>query len=318
MTKVLAWAFVHDLKKNSPFANVKIMNDEMKAGSFITYIRENYENFTDRQKNECVFILPSKEKDFIFSQEVVQRTLVDNIMNLFAEIKKEGISGVWSKAMFVDEKIGDLMVIVLKKIDTCRKTALNLLPRTYLFPLISDLAFMNMMYSKNPRAKATIGFWLYYLLYKYRRDIIEEEKHIIDTLLIYALKNNIDFFVIIMDRIKENSFEIDSKNNHSLSNYIKHTKDWKYVDSKLCLYELIFFFSDNGVSHRQKLSKDEQFYWCKRLDEELQIDEIVNYTERTIIHYDRYENEARAFYAAEIYNFIQEEIDKNNYKIIEL
>lgn len=239
-------------------------------------------------------------------------------MNLFAVIKKEGISGVWSKAMFVDDKIGDLMVTVLKKIDACRKTALTLLPRTYLFPLISDLAFMNMMYSKNPQAKAPVGFWLYYLLYKYRQDIIEEEKHIIDTLIIFALKNNIDFFVKIMDRIKSNSFEIGSNNGHSQSNYIKHTEDWKYVDSKLCLYELIFYFSDNGASHWQKLSKEEQFYWCKRLDEELQIDEIVNYTERTVTHSYRYENEARVFYAAEIYNFIQEEIDKNNYKIIEL
>ena len=243
-TKLLVWAFVHDLKKLSDFGDKGIMNDEENTKAFDEFIKANYDNFTDEQKDECVMLYPETYKKYIPSNKIYQRLVNDTVMSMATTIRRWGICGSYAVAAISgDETISRLMVTTIKKIDSNKKLSLTL-PSEYHFPLIVSLTFMNIMYGNNNQIKAPIGFWLYYLLFGYRSRCSEEEIPFINTLIIFTLRNNTKSFSKLINVVKQTMFndEVVTKGFLRTSTRMVQT-NWTRRDDVTCIYELIYYSS---------------------------------------------------------------------------
>ena len=320
-TKALVWAFVHDLKKLTDFSDLldkKIMNDEGNAKAFGKFIKANYDNFTDEQKDECVLLYPDIYKKYTPSNEICQRLVIDTFMSLATTIRRWGIGGTYAAAVIGgNETVSRLMVTTLKKIDSNKNRTLSL-PYDYQFPLIVCFTFMNIMYGNNKPIKAPIGFWLYYLLFKYRERCTEKELPLINTLLVFTLKNNMDSFSKLINVVKHTTFkdEIGSKNFFE-TNAKTISLTWTDRDDVTCVLEIICHFTENGESQWQKLSEQEQRFWSKRLDDEIEYESIHQYLQGNCWHTVMGMDKQREFYANQLFEYIKSEIDKNNFYLRE-
>lgn len=313
-TKLLVWAFVHDLKKLSDFGDKRIMNDEENTKAFEEFIKANYDNFTDEQKDECVLLYPETYKRYIPSNIIYQKLVNDTVMSMATIIRRWGIWGSYAVAAISgDETISRLMVTTLKKIDSNKKLSLTL-PPEYHFPLIVSLTFMNIMYGNNSQIKAPIGFWLYYLLFGYRSRCSEEEIPFINTLIVFTLRNNTESFSKLINVVKQTMFndEVVTKGFLRTSTRMVQT-NWTRRDDATCIYELIYYFSDNGESLWQKLSVQEQQFWSKRLDDEIEYEAILQHFQGDDRHTTMGMDKQREFYAKQLYEYIKSEIENNNF-----
>ena len=320
-TKVLVWAFVHDLKKLTDFAGLldkEIINDEGNTKAFGEFIKANYDNFTDEQKDECVLLYPDIYKKYTPSNEIYQRLVIDTIMSMATTIRRWGIGGTYAVAVIGgNETVSRLMVTTLKKIDTNKKRTLSL-PYEYHFPLIVCLTFMNIMYGNNKPIKAPVGFWLYFLLFKYRERCSEKELPLINTLLAFTLKKNIDSFSKLINVVKQTTFndEIVTQDFFGIkTGTISST--WMDRDDVTCILEIICHFTGNGESQWQKLSEQEQHFWSKRLDDEIEYESIHKYFQGDCCHTVMWIDKQREFYANQLFEYIKSEIDKNNFYLRE-
>lgn len=313
-TKVLAWAFVHDLKKLSDFGDKGIMNDEENTKAFGEFIKANYDSFTNEQKDECVLLYPDTYKKYTPSNEIYQRLVIDTMMSMATTIRRWGIGGSYAVAAIAgDEVVSRLMVTTIKKIDSNKKLTLTL-PTEYHFPLIVSLTFMNIMYGDNIPIKAPIGFWLYYLLYGYQKSCSEEELPFINTLLVFTLRNNSDSFSKLINVIKQTTFndEIVMKGFFGTKTRMVQS-NWARRDDLTCIYELVYHFTGNGESQWQKLSVQEQQFWSKRLDDEIGYESILKHFQGDGRHTVMGMDKQREFYASQLYEYIKSEIDNNNF-----
>lgn len=313
-TKVLVWAFVHDLKKLSDFGDKEIMNNEENTKAFEEFIKSNYDNFTDEQKDECVLLYPETYKKYIPSNEIYQRLVIDTLMSMATIIRRLGIGGTYAVAAISgDETVSRLMVTTIKKIDRNKKLTLTL-PTEYHFPLIVSLTFMNIMYGNNIPIKAPIGFWLYYLLFSYRSRCSEEEMPFINTLIVFTLRNNTDSFSKLINVVKQATFndEVVTKGFWGTKTR-KVQSTWTRCDDVACIYELIFYFTGNGESQWQKLSVQEQKFWSKRLDNEIGYEAILQHFQGDCRHTAMGMDKQREFYAKHLYEYIKAEIENNNF-----
>ena len=313
-TKLLVWAFVHDLKKLSDFGDKEIMNDEENTKAFEEFIKANYDNFTDEQKDECVLLYPETYKKYIPSNIIYQKLVNDTVMSMATTIRRWGICGSYAVAAISgDETISRLMVTTIKKIDSNKKLSLTL-PSEYHFPLIVSLTFMNIMYGNNRQIKAPIGFWLYYLLFGYRSRCSEEEIPFINTLIVFTLRNNTESFSKLINVVKQTMFndEVVTKGFLRTSTRMVQT-NWTRRDDVTCIYELIYYFSDNGESLWQKLSVQEQQFWSKRLDDEIEYEAILQHFQGDDRHTTMGMDKQREFYAKQLYEYIKSEIENNNF-----
>lgn len=313
-TKVLAWAFVHDLKKLSDFGDKGIMNDEENTRAFEEFIKANYDSFTNEQKDECVLLYPNTYKKYTPSNEICQRLVIDTVMSLAATIRRWGIGGTYAVAAISgDETISRLMVTTIKKIDNNKKLTLTL-PTEYHFPLILSLIFMNIMYGNNISVKAPIGFWLYYMLFGYRDRCSEEELPFINTLLVFTLRNNTNSFSKLINVVKQTTFNTEVVTKGFFGTKTRTVQStWTNRDDMTCIYELIFYFTGNGESQWQKLSVQEQQFWSKRLDNEIEYEAILQHLQGDCRHTVMGMDKQREFYAKHLYEYIKAEIENNNF-----
>ena len=79
------------------------------------------------------------------------------------------------------------------------------------------------------------------------------------------------------------------------------------------MYELIYYFSDNGESLWQKLSVQEQQFWSKRLDDEIEYEAILQHFQGDDKHTTMGMDKQREFYAKQLYEYIKSEIENNNF-----
>lgn len=229
-------------------------------------------------------------------------------------IRRWGICGSYAVAAISgDETISRLMVTTIKKIDSNKKLSLTL-PSEYHFPLIVSLTFMNIMYGNNSQIKAPIGFWLYYLLFGYRSRCSEEEIPFINTLIVFTLRNNTESFSKLINVVKQTMFndEVVTKGFLRTSTRMVQT-NWTRRDDVTCIYELIYYFSDNGESLWQKLSVQEQQFWSKRLDDEIEYEAILQHFQGDDKHTTMEMDKQREFYAKQLYEYIKSEIENNNF-----
>jgi len=313
-TKILVWAFVHDLKKLSNLGNKGIMNDEENTKAFEEFIKANYDNFTNEQKDECFLLYPDTYKKYTPSNEIYQGLVIDTIMSMATTIRRWGIGGTYAIAAITgDEEVSRLIVTTIKKIDRNKKLTLTL-PTEYHFPLIVSLTFLNIIYGDDITIKAPIGFWLYYLLYDYRKRCSEEELPLINTLLVFTLRNNSDSFSKLINVIKQATFndEIVTKGFFFTKTRMVQS-NWKSRDDLTCIYELVYHFTGNGESQWQKLSEQEKQFWCKRLDDEIEYNSILQQIQRDARHNAMGMDKQREFYACQLYEHIKSEIENNNF-----
>ena len=313
-TKVLAWAFVYDLKKLTDFGEKQIMNDEENTRAFGEFIKTNYDNFTNEQKDECLMLYPDIYKKYTPSDEIYQRLVIDTMMNMATTIRRWGIGGTYAVAAIAgNETVSRLMVTTIKKIDSYKKITLTL-PSEYHFPLIVSLTVMNIMYGNNIPIKAPIGYWLYYLLFGYRKRCSEEELPFINTLLVFTLRNNSDSFSKLINVIKQTTFNEEVVTKGFFGTKIRTFQStWSNRDDITCIYELIYHFTGNGGSQWEKLSEQEQTFWSKRLDDEIEYESIRQHFQGEGRHTVRGMDKQREFYANQVYEYIKSEIEKNNF-----
>lgn len=313
-TKVLAWAFVHDLKKLTDFGDKGIMNDEENTKAFREFIKAKYDNFTNEQKDECVMLYPDIYKKYTPSDEIYQRLVTDTMMSMATTIRRWGLGGTYAVAAIAgNETVSRLMVTTIKKIDSNKKITLTL-PSEYHFPLIVSLTFMNIMYGNNIPIKAPIGYWLYYLLYGYRKRCSEEELPFINTLLVFTLRNNSDSFSKLINVIKQTTFNDEVLTKGFFGTKVRKVQStWSNRDDLTCIYEIIYHFTGNGESLWQKLSVQEQQFWSKRLDDEIEYESILKHFQGDVRHTVMGMDNQREFYANQVYEYIKSEIEKNNF-----
>lgn len=313
-SKVLAWAFVHDLKKLTDFGENRIMNDEENTKAFGEFIKANYNNFTDEQKDECVLLYPDTYKKHIPSNEFYQRLVIDTMMSMATTIRRWGIGGTYAVATIAgNETVSRLMVTTIKKIDSNKKLTLTL-STEYHFPLIVSLTFMNMMYGNNIPIKAPIGFWLYYLLFGYRSRCSEEELPFINTFLVFTLRNNTDSFSKLINVVKQTTFNTEVVTKGFFGTKTRTVQStWTNRDDVTCIYELVYYYADNCESQWQRLSVQEQQFLSKRLDDEIEYEAIRQHFQGDGRHTVMGMDKQREFYAKQVYEYIKSEIDKNNF-----
>ena len=173
---------------------------------------------------------------------------------------------------------------------------------------------MNIMYGNNIPIKAPIGFWLYYLLYGYRKRCSEEELPFINTLLVFTLRNNSDSFSKLINVIKQETFndEIVTKGFFGTKTRMVQS-NWTRRDDLTCIYELVYHFTGNGESQWQKLSVQEQQFWSKRLDDEIEYESFLQHFQGDGRHTVMGMDKQREFYATQLYEYIKSEIENNNF-----
>ncbi len=312
-TKLLVWAFIHDLKEMSPWCNERIMNDEEKTLEFIEFLKSHYDGFSDEQKNECLYILSEKQYQVTPTLDVYRELAIYGLMSMAINVRKWGIGGSYAVVEIAGNKeVKELMERTVKVLFGNTDLIFDL-PQEYQFPLIIDLVFVNLMYFDVDPVHAPTGYWLYYLLYKYRNNCSKEELPLINTLLVYALKNNMNHFSKIFKTIKREVFEYDFENKGFWGPKIAHMKDsWSNCEDKWCISELIYHFSDGCKSQWENFSEEEKQLWIKRLDNELEYDEFYKFFQgdgrHTVIGMEK----QREYYAESLFQYIKNEIFDNN------
>lgn len=309
-TKLLVWAFVHDLKKDSEIEKLYLMNDENNTKLFEEYVHKHYEYFTEEKKNECVIVFPDIYEKFIPSTNVSQRLLTDNIMSLATIIRRWGVGGTYAISSIVgDKNVCNLMMTVAKKMFN-NKSLIKSLPQDFWFPLISVLSYINIMYKNNPKVKNPTGFWLYYYLYKYRKQCQYKDIAMIDTLTAFALMSNSSSFMKLINANKGCKCKVEfmwfGREN-------VYDSSWATESDESALYELIYYFSNECRGFWNELSAQEQEFWPKRWDDEIGYDEILQKLNRSGHHTWMGIKSEREFYARKIYEAIGLEQEKGNY-----
>lgn len=311
-TAILVWAFAHDLIKSLNFSEKNIITNNENAITFESqYIKSNYNNFSDNQKDECVIVYPNQYKQYTHSEEVILQRTIDTIMNMAVIIRKRGIIGTFALASIIaDETMSRLIVATIKHIDRNKKTVFSL-PQEFQFQMISTLVFFNLIYGNNNEVKAPIGYWLYYLLYKYKEQCSEKELPLIKCLLIFTLKNNISSFSKLLGYIKNEPFQYEIQPN----SFFKTS--WATRNDLACVMELIYYYCDNGHSQWESLSERERTFISKRFDDEIEYEKIIQYLNRDVSHTFVGIKDESEFYSRKIYEFIKKEIQRGNYYLRE-
>lgn len=304
-TKILAWAFIHDLKKGTTIEDLRIMNDENNTNQFEEYVRSNYNDFSDEKKNECVMVFPDTYEKYIPSESIFQRLLIDNIMSMATIIKHWGIGGTFAASSIGgDENITNLMMNVAKKMFS-NKSLTQSIPQDYWFPFITVLSYINVMYNNNPKVKIPTGFWLYYYLYKYRKHCQQEEIALINTITAFTLMNNSSSFMSLINSIKMNRCKTRAGES-----------SWSTRSNEAALYELVFHFSNECKGFWNELSPQEQQLWPKRWDDEIGYNEILEFFNGDGHHTFMGVEDEREYYANIIFETIELEQEKGNYSML--
>ena len=89
--------------------------------------------------------------------------------------------------------------------------------------------------------------------------------------------------------------------------------NWTRRDDLTCIYELVYHFTGNGESQWQKLSVQEQQFWSKRLDDEIEYESILQHFQVDGRHTVMGMDKQREFYASQLYEYIKSEIENNNF-----
>ena len=305
-TKILVWAFVHDLKKGSDIKELCVMNDENNTILFEEYVRNHYESFSEEKKNECVMVFPDIYEKYIPSEIVYQRLLTDNIMSLASVIRRWGIGGSYAISSIAgDTNVSKLMVNVVKKIFNNKKQMLSL-SQEYVFPLIAVLTYMNIMYNNNLQVKAPMGFWLYYFLFNYRKQCQKEDLPLINTLIAFTLVNNSSSFIKLINANKR--CRCMTKVGDS---------SWATMRDESALFELVFYFSNECKGFWDELSANEQEFWPKRFENEMGYAEILQYLKEDGNHTWMGIADEREFYANKLYESISSELASGNFNMRE-
>ena len=303
-TKILVWAFVHDLKKDSDTENLCVMNNENNTKIFEKFIHEHYDSFSEDKKNECVMVFPDTYEKYIPSENVYRRLLTDNIMSMASIIRRYGIGGCYAiSAVENGGQIGKLMVTVLTKMFNNRKQMLSV-SQNEMLPLIIVLTFSNTMYNNNLAVKVPLGFWLYYYLYRYRNCCQEIDLPLVNTLITFTLINNSSSFEKLLNACKMDKCVTKMREN-----------SWSTIQDTYALYELVFLFSNKCTGYWDKLSFQEQQLFPKRINEELGLDGILQYLNSSILHTCRGMEDEREFYARRIYELIAYEMESGDFKM---
>ena len=313
-TKILVWAFVHDLKKNLEVASLKIMNDENSTRLFEECIHNHYDNLSEEKKNECVMVFPNIYDRYIPSTTISQRLLIDNIMSMATIIRKWGIGGTYAvSSIGGDKNVCDLMMTVAKKIFN-NKSLIRSIPKEVWFPFISVLSYLNVMYNNNPNVKVPTGFWLYYYLYKYRTQCQQEDIAMINTLTAFVLMSNSSSFMRLINANKSCKCNVEfmwSGKQQILNG------SWAIASDEYALYELIYYFSNECKGNWEELSSKEQEFWHQSWDDEMAYDEILVYLNHSVNHTWMGIHSERVFYAKKLYEAIDAELERGNYCMLE-
>lgn len=305
-TKILAWAFIHDLKKGSSIEGLRIMNDENNTTLFEEYVRSHYDDFSDEKKNECVMVFPDIYENYLPSETIFLRLLTDNIMSMATIIKRWGIGGTFAASSIVgDENITKLMMNVAKKLFN-NKSLIRLIPQDYWFPFITVLSFMNVMYNDNPKVKVPTGFWLYYYLYKYREKCQQEDIPLVDSITAFTLMNNRFSFMNLINTIKMNRCKTRVCES-----------SWSTRSNEAALYELVFYYSNGCKGFWNELTPQEQQLWPKRWDDEIGYNELLEYFQGDGHHTFMGVEEERGYYANKLFEAIESEMGKGNFCMLE-
>lgn len=305
-TKILAWAFIHDLRKGTSIENLPIMNDENNTTLFEEYVHCNYNGFSDEKKNECVMVFPDTYEKYIPSETIFQRLLIDSIMSLASIIKRLGIGGTFAASSIGgDENITKLMMNVAKKLFN-NKNLIKSIPQDYWFPYITVLSYINVVYNNNPKVKIPTGCWLYYFLYKYRKQCQQEDIALINTITAFTLINNSSSFMSLINAIKMNRCKTRVCES-----------SWSTRSDEAALYELVFYFSNGCKGFWNELSPQEQQLWPKRWDDEIDYGEILDYLKGDANHTFMGIEDEREYYANILFEAIESEFGKGNFCILE-
>lgn len=300
-TKILAWAFIHDLKKGSSIEELCIMNDENNTTLFKEYVRSHYDDFSDEKKNECVMVFPDIYEKYIPSDTIFQRLLTDNIMSMATIIKHWGMDSVLAASYILgDENITKLMMNVAKKLFN-NKNLIKSIPQDYWLPFITVLSYMNVMYNNNIQVKAPLGFWLYYYLFKYRQQCQPEDLPLVNTLTAFALVNNSSSFIKLINANKKCMCKTKVGNS-----------SWATKRDETALFELVFHFSNGCKGFWDELTPDEQQFWSKRLNDEMGYAEMLQYLQGDVNHTFWGIEDERVFYANKLYESIESELENGN------
>lgn len=314
-TKLLVWAFIHDLKKDSNLEGLSVMNDENNTKLFEDFVRNHYDYFTEEKKNESVMVFPDIYEKYIPSTAISQRLLTDNIMSLATIIRKWGVGGTYAiSSIGGDKNVCNLMMTVAKKLFN-NKSLIKSIPKEDWFPFISVLSYLNVMYNNNPKVKVPTGFWLYYYLYKYRIQCQQEDVALINTLIAFVLMSNSSSFMKLINENK--GYECKVVLMRSGRKIVFDGNSWARESDESALYELIYYFSNECHGYWDGLTAEEQHFWPKRWDDEVGYDEILDYLNGSVHHTWMGIQSEREFYAKKLYEAIDMEQEKGNYCMLE-
>lgn len=301
-TIVLAYSFLHDLKKYSSQVSKWIMINEQEYFKFSSFIENNYGHLDNEQKDECAFLYPDQFKKLTSSASIQQYLIVEHVVNLANLIKEYGFDGLYSLiSIMQDEDIFNLVKLVGKKVFNNKQIAITTLDKKYQLPLILALFFINAQYPNQPTIKYPTGFWLYYLLYNIRMTSDVNELSFVNTLLAFTLVNNMPAFSNVMEFIKKQTCYIEISGGYNYTS-------WNFKNNDTAVFELFYLFTNGCTSQMMHFSKAEQIIWSCSLEKELEHEKILNFLNGDINHFYSGLPQQREYYANALFEFIQEGI----------
>lgn len=301
---VLAYSFVHDLKKHSGQENAWVMMNNSEAEAFKSYLDKNYNLLPEEQRNECVLLYTGRK---CVRSKVVQNTLLKVcVVNLFNMIKCHGIDSFLSLySIFGDKKIFNLGKLVGQTIYYNTQSVFAI-EEGYLLPLVLALVFVNLLYPDQPGIKNPIGIWLYYFLYKIRKSCASDELPFINTLLEFTLYNNFSVYCTLLGQIKSNVGVSDYFDENGCLCY-----DWRYKQNNVAVCELFYLFA-NCQSQRTLFSENEKKIWSATIDKEIERAEILDVLRNDADH-SRLSFQEREYFADKLFQFIEQGIESGDF-----
>ncbi|MDY5728371.1 MAG: hypothetical protein SPK49_07125 [Erysipelotrichaceae bacterium] len=301
-TIVLAYSFLHDLKKYSSQVSKWIMINKKEYFGFSSFVENNYEHLDNEQKDECTFLYPELYKKLTCSVSAQQYLIVEHVVNLSNLIKEYGFDGLYRfMSILQDEKMFNLIKLVGKKVFNNKQIAITALGKKYQLPLILALFFINVQYPNQPTIKYPTGFWLYYLLYNIRKNSDAGELSFVNTLLAFTLLNNMPAFSNVMEFVKKQLCYIEIGGEYNYTS-------WNFKKNDTAVFELFYLFTNGCTSQRMYFSKAEQIIWNSSLENELECEKILNFLNGDVNHFYLGLPQQRDYYANALFEFIQESI----------
>lgn len=300
-TRVMTMSLVNNLLKNRQKEKMFVFEDKSYAALLEEYIKDNYNLFSEEEKDICVLIQPDvyNYTNPQFFGKVVADAFIISMFNLVREMGSNGLAYLEQsnqRQIKLIENTRDRLLNNPKFVFTETPT------KSFLYAIV--IYSINKMYQNSSNIAPITAYWSYYSLCRLRRTCSKDLLPFFNTILSYVLWTNINHFKELFSELKNTTLVINT------SEMPKMSSSWKSINEQTCVYELIYHFYKG---ENENLLTEEEGYILGHPDRiGFSFNSICDYLGRTVKHTFLGITIEREFYSDLLYSYIETNIENNN------